>query len=61
MHASLLTLLRGQFVAPGAAESPLALRLAALPESLEGVRTSSPLFTRTLADLLLALRLLSFS
>eukprot|EP00198_Chlamydomonas_reinhardtii_P003323 XP_001692659.1 flagellar associated protein [Chlamydomonas reinhardtii] len=61
VHASVLTLLRGQFSAPGAADSPLALRLAAAPESLELCRTTSPLFTATLADTMLALRLFSFS
>lgn len=61
VHSSVLTLLRGQFAVPGAAESPLALRLAALPESLELCRTTSPLFTATLADTMLALRLFSFS
>ncbi|KAG2448008.1 hypothetical protein HYH02_007036 [Chlamydomonas schloesseri] len=61
VHASVLTLLRGQFAAPGAADNPLALRLAALPESLELCRTTSPLFTATLADTMLALRLFSFS
>ena len=38
VHASLLSLLRGQFAVPGAADNVLALRLAALPESLEQVR-----------------------
>ncbi|KXZ46913.1 hypothetical protein GPECTOR_39g407 [Gonium pectorale] len=61
VHASVLTLLRGQFRAPGAAESPLALRLAATPESLDLARTTSPLFTATLADTMMALRLFSFS
>ncbi|KAG2431165.1 hypothetical protein HXX76_009694 [Chlamydomonas incerta] len=61
VHASVLTLLRGQFSAPGAADNPLALRLAALPESLDLARTTSPLFTSTLADTMLALRLFSFS
>lgn len=61
VHASMLTLLRGHFAAPGAADNLLALRLAALPESLEQVRTTNPLFTQTLADLVIALRMLSFS
>ncbi|KAG2486777.1 hypothetical protein HYH03_014576 [Edaphochlamys debaryana] len=61
IHSSVLSLLRGHFAAPGASESPLALRLACLPETLELARTTSPLFTATLADTMLALRLFSFS
>jgi cancer susceptibility candidate protein 1 len=86
VHASVLSLLRGQFTASGTGAAPggaaggaaggsaggaaggdgldgqaLSLRLCASPESLELVRTTSPLFTATLADTMLALRLFSFS
>ncbi|GIL57326.1 hypothetical protein Vafri_12587 [Volvox africanus] len=61
VHASVLALLRGHFAVPGAAESPLALRLTASSESLELARTTSPLFTATLAQTMMALRLFSFS
>ncbi|GLC60963.1 hypothetical protein PLESTB_001700500 [Pleodorina starrii] len=61
VHASVLTLLRGQFAVPGANDSALALRLCAMHESLELARTTSPLFTATLAQTMLALRLFSFS
>ncbi|EFJ46480.1 hypothetical protein VOLCADRAFT_92992 [Volvox carteri f. nagariensis] len=61
VHASVLSLLRGQFVVPGAADNPLALRLCASAEGLELARTTSPLFTATLAQTMLALRLFSFS
>ncbi|MEW5296739.1 MAG: hypothetical protein WDW36_000001 [Sanguina aurantia] len=64
MHSGLLSLLRGDATVTGAgepADAATASRLRASPEGLELVKTTDPLLSEALAQLMLGLRLLSFS
>lgn len=60
VHASLLSLMQGTKT-PELQEDPNWARLQASPEALALVSTTDPLFTATLAQLLAALRVFSFS
>lgn len=64
MHSGLLSLLRSDATVTGAgapADAATAARLLATPEGLEQVKTTDPLLSEALAQLMLGLRLLSFS
>ena len=59
LHHSLLSLLKGAH--SDVADHPKAAALCATAEGLEHARSSEPVFTETLASVLRALRIFSFS
>mmetsp|Transcript_31025 Transcript_31025/g.68839 ORF Transcript_31025/g.68839 Transcript_31025/m.68839 type:complete len:672 (-) Transcript_31025:511-2526(-) len=62
VHANLMSLLKGPSLQTEAlASGPLPARLQATPESLELVRTTNPLLTQVVGQLLALLRVFSFS